>query len=161
MEANNNSIRDYNKEPTKIGGVQRKVLHVEEDKSDREAAVAHCPQIWKPQKSSAQVSMRKAARRDTQCTTVGPGNTHAYRQLGSELKLTAEHKTINPTNNHLEGWHNRMTKRARKHHLGFYQFLKLIIHEQGKTETVVQQMDDDYTRERGFVRCSAAYRVPQ
>ncbi|KRX72675.1 hypothetical protein T06_5892 [Trichinella sp. T6] len=87
MEANNNSIRDYNKEPTKIGGVQRKVLHVEEDKSkqnclniqryyhsnmtiepflfqfrDREAAVAHCPQIWKPQKSSAQVSMRKAAR---------------------------------------------------------------------------------------------------
>ncbi|KRX72674.1 hypothetical protein T06_291 [Trichinella sp. T6] len=30
----------------------------------------------------------------------------------------------------------------------------------GKTETVVQQMDDDYTRERGFVRCSAAYRVP-
>ncbi|KRX50812.1 hypothetical protein T05_5060 [Trichinella murrelli] len=65
------------------------------------------------------------------------------------------------TNNHLEGWHNRMTKRARKHHLGFYQFLKLIIHEQGKTETVVQQMDDDYTRERGFVRCSAAYRFPQ
>ncbi|KRY42135.1 hypothetical protein T01_12629 [Trichinella spiralis] len=100
-------------------------------------------------------------RRDTQCTTVGPENTHAYRQLGSELQLTAEHTTINPTNNHLEGWHNCMTKRARKHHLGFYQFLQLIIDEQGKTETVVQQMDDDYTRERGFVRCNAAYRVPQ
>ncbi|XP_003368220.1 hypothetical protein Tsp_14582 [Trichinella spiralis] len=36
-------------------------------------------------------------------------------------------------------------------------FLRLIIDEQGKTESVVQQMDDDYTRETGFVRSSAAY----
>ncbi|XP_003382327.1 hypothetical protein Tsp_09165 [Trichinella spiralis] len=46
------------------------------------------------------------------------------------------------TNNHLEGWHNRRlnSKRARKHHLGFYQFLQLILDEQGKTETVVRQI---------------------
>ncbi|KRX87457.1 hypothetical protein T4E_6018 [Trichinella pseudospiralis] len=30
----------------------------------------------------------------------------------------------------------------RQHHLGFYQFLQLIIDELGKTETVVRQMDD-------------------
>ncbi|KRZ72716.1 hypothetical protein T10_997 [Trichinella papuae] len=63
------------------------------------------------------------------------------------------------TNNHLEGWHSRMNKKARKHHLGFYQVLRLIIDEQGKTETVVRQMDDDYTRGRGSVGRSAAYGV--
>ncbi|KRY12864.1 hypothetical protein T12_11089 [Trichinella patagoniensis] len=65
------------------------------------------------------------------------------------------------TNNHLEGWHSRMNKRARKHHLGFYQFLKLILDEQGKTETVVRQIDDGYTHGRGSVRRSAAYGVQQ
>ncbi|KRY82685.1 hypothetical protein T4D_9981 [Trichinella pseudospiralis] len=38
------------------------------------------------------------------------------------------------------------------HHLGFYQFLQLIIDELGKTETVVRQMDDGYTRSRDSVR---------
>ncbi|KRX37125.1 hypothetical protein T05_2947 [Trichinella murrelli] len=65
------------------------------------------------------------------------------------------------SNNHLEGWQNRMTKRARKHHLGFYQFLQLIIDVQGKTEMVVRQMDDDYTRKMSFVRRGAAYGVQQ
>ncbi|KRZ47366.1 hypothetical protein T02_2755, partial [Trichinella nativa] len=40
-------------------------------------------------------------------------------------------------------------------------FLRLIIDEQGKTESAVQQMDDDYTRETGFVRSSAAYGVQE
>ncbi|KRY56459.1 hypothetical protein T03_803 [Trichinella britovi] len=113
-------------------------------------------EIYDELASNASTSLENAVH-FTQCTTVGPGNTHAYRQLESELKLTAERTTINPcswsvpvqTNNHLEGWHNRMTKRARKHHLGFYQFLKLIIHEQGKTETVVQQMDDETISGKG------------
>ncbi|KRX30581.1 hypothetical protein T05_4421 [Trichinella murrelli] len=65
------------------------------------------------------------------------------------------------TNNHLEGWHSRMNKRARKHHLGFYQFLQLILDEQGKTETVVRQIDDGYTHGRASVRRSAAYGVQQ
>ncbi|KRX67457.1 hypothetical protein T09_9204 [Trichinella sp. T9] len=42
-----------------------------------------------------------------------------------------------------------------------WKFLQLIIDEQGKTETMVQQIDDDYTREMGFVRRSAAYGVQQ
>ncbi|KRY95785.1 hypothetical protein T11_9080, partial [Trichinella zimbabwensis] len=54
-----------------------------------------------------------------------------------------------------------MNKRARKHHLGFYQFLQLIVDEQGKPETVVRQMDDGYTKGRGSVRRSAAYGVQQ
>ncbi|KRZ15890.1 hypothetical protein T11_9169, partial [Trichinella zimbabwensis] len=62
---------------------------------------------------------------------------------------------------HLERLHSRMNKRARKHHLGFYQFLQLIIDEQGKTETVVRQMHDGYTRGRGFIKRGAAYGVQQ
>ncbi|KRY26914.1 hypothetical protein T03_10126, partial [Trichinella britovi] len=65
------------------------------------------------------------------------------------------------TNNHLEGWHSRMNKRARKHYLGFYQFFELILDEQGKTKTAVRQIDDGYTHGRGSVRRSAAYGVQQ
>ncbi|KRX89939.1 hypothetical protein T4E_913 [Trichinella pseudospiralis] len=50
---------------------------------------------------------------------------------------------------------------SRKHHLGFYQFLQLIIDEQGKTENVVRQMDEGYTRGGGSVRYNAAYGVQQ
>ncbi|KRY40948.1 PiggyBac transposable element-derived protein 2 [Trichinella spiralis] len=65
------------------------------------------------------------------------------------------------TNNHLEGWHSRMNKSARKHHLGFYQFLQLILDEQGKTVLVMRQIDDGCTHGRGSVRRSAAYGVQQ
>ncbi|KRX22892.1 hypothetical protein T07_10979 [Trichinella nelsoni] len=65
------------------------------------------------------------------------------------------------TSNHLEAWHSRMNKRARKHDLRFYQFLQLILDEQGKTETVVRQIDDGYTHGRGSIRRSAAYGVQQ
>ncbi|KRZ73055.1 hypothetical protein T10_4898 [Trichinella papuae] len=54
-----------------------------------------------------------------------------------------------------------MNKRARKHHLGFCQFLRLIIDEQGKTESMVRQMDDGYTLGRSSVVLSAAYEVWQ
>ncbi|KRZ81081.1 hypothetical protein T08_12785 [Trichinella sp. T8] len=40
-------------------------------------------------------------------------------------------------------------------------FVRLTIDEQGKTESVVQQLDDGYTRETGFVRSSAAYGVQE
>ncbi|KRX51971.1 hypothetical protein T09_1239 [Trichinella sp. T9] len=79
----------------------------------------------------------------------------------TKIKLWNVHGVSVWTNNHLEGWHSRMNKRARKHHLGFYQFLQLILDEQGKTETVVRQIDDGYTHGRGSVRRSAAYGVQQ
>ncbi|KRZ84548.1 hypothetical protein T08_2863 [Trichinella sp. T8] len=79
----------------------------------------------------------------------------------TKIKLWNVHGVSVRTNNHLEGWHSRMNKRARKHHLGFYQFLQLILDEQGKTETVVWQIDDGYTHGRGSVRRSAAYGVQQ
>ncbi|KRZ80563.1 hypothetical protein T10_4165 [Trichinella papuae] len=79
----------------------------------------------------------------------------------TKIPLWNVHGVAVRTNNHLEGWHSRMNKRARKHHLGFYQFLQLIIDEQGKTETVVRQMDDRYTQGSGSVRRSAAYEVQQ
>ncbi|KRY66343.1 hypothetical protein T4A_7542 [Trichinella pseudospiralis] len=77
----------------------------------------------------------------------------------TKIPLWIVHGVIVRTNNHLEGWHSRMNKRARKHHLGFYQFLQLIIDEHSKTGMVVRQMDEGYTRGRGYVRRSAAYRV--
>ncbi|KRZ18114.1 hypothetical protein T11_9551 [Trichinella zimbabwensis] len=78
----------------------------------------------------------------------------------TKILLWNVHGVAVRTNNHLEDWHSRMNKRARKHHLGFYQFLQLII-EQGKTETAVRQMDDGYTQGSGSVRRSAAYEVQQ
>ncbi|KRZ82828.1 hypothetical protein T08_5430 [Trichinella sp. T8] len=42
-----------------------------------------------------------------------------------------------------------------------WKFLQLILDEQGKTETVVRQIDDGYTHGRGSVRRSAAYGVQQ
>ncbi|KRY07891.1 hypothetical protein T12_64 [Trichinella patagoniensis] len=77
----------------------------------------------------------------------------------NKISLWNVHGVSMRINNHMEGWHNRMTKRARKH--APPGFLQLIIDEQGKTETMVQQMDDDYTREMDFVRRSAAYGVQQ
>ncbi|KRX32844.1 hypothetical protein T05_1866, partial [Trichinella murrelli] len=67
----------------------------------------------------------------------------------TKIKLWNVHGVSMRTNNHLEGWHSRMNKKARKHHLGFYQFFKLILDEQGKTKTVVRQIDDGYTHGRG------------
>ncbi|KRY45231.1 hypothetical protein T03_8571, partial [Trichinella britovi] len=79
----------------------------------------------------------------------------------TNIKLWNVHGVSVRTNNHLEGWHSRMNKRARKHYLGFYQFFKLILDEQGKTKTAVRQIDDGYTHGRGSVRRSAAYGVQQ
>ncbi|KRY39550.1 hypothetical protein T01_6975 [Trichinella spiralis] len=81
--------------------------------------------------------------------------------LDAKIPLCNVYGVAVPTINHLEGWHSGMNKRARKNHLGFCQFLQLIIDEQGKTETVVRQMDDGYTWGRGSVRRSAAYGVRQ
>ncbi|KRZ05912.1 hypothetical protein T4B_9554 [Trichinella pseudospiralis] len=57
-------------------------------------------------------------------------------------------------NNQVQGFffYKSADHKLRKHHLGFYQLLQLIIDEQGKTETVVRQMDDGYTRGRDSVR---------
>ncbi|KRX30708.1 hypothetical protein T05_226 [Trichinella murrelli] len=79
----------------------------------------------------------------------------------TKIKLWNVHGMSVRTNNHLEGWHRLMNKRARKHHLGFYQFLQLILDEQSLTETVLWQIDDGYTHGRGSVRRSAAYGVQQ
>ncbi|KRY99906.1 hypothetical protein T11_2728, partial [Trichinella zimbabwensis] len=40
-------------------------------------------------------------------------------------------------------------------------FLRLIVDEHGKTETVVRKMDDDITLGRGSIRPNAAYGVQQ
>ncbi|KRX69533.1 Small ubiquitin-related modifier [Trichinella sp. T6] len=43
------------------------------------------------------------------------------------------------TNNHLEGWHNRLIRKAGENHNGFYELLQLKIAEQGVMDTVIQQ----------------------
>ncbi|KRZ82836.1 hypothetical protein T08_4011 [Trichinella sp. T8] len=44
------------------------------------------------------------------------------------------------TNNHLEGWHNRLNRKAGKSHNGFYELLQLLIAEQGVMDTLIQQV---------------------
>ncbi|KRY43800.1 hypothetical protein T03_17037 [Trichinella britovi] len=44
------------------------------------------------------------------------------------------------TNNHLEGWHNRLNRKAGKSHNGFYELLELLIAEQGVMDTLIQQV---------------------
>ncbi|KRZ65305.1 hypothetical protein T08_8176, partial [Trichinella sp. T8] len=44
------------------------------------------------------------------------------------------------TNSHLEGWHNRLNRKADKSHNGFYELLELLIAEQGVMDTLIQQV---------------------
>ncbi|KRY24744.1 hypothetical protein T03_18113, partial [Trichinella britovi] len=44
------------------------------------------------------------------------------------------------TNNHLEGWHNQLNRKACKSHNGFYELLELLIAEQGVMHTLSQQV---------------------
>ncbi|KRZ10464.1 hypothetical protein T11_4716 [Trichinella zimbabwensis] len=43
-------------------------------------------------------------------------------------------------NNHLEGWHNRFSKKAGKSHVRFYELLHLLIAEQGVVKTFINQL---------------------
>ena len=45
------------------------------------------------------------------------------------------------TNNHLEGWHNRMKGIARKAHPNLYEVLELFQREQAATEVTIQQLE--------------------
>ncbi|KRY41065.1 hypothetical protein T01_8509 [Trichinella spiralis] len=44
------------------------------------------------------------------------------------------------TNNHLEGWHNRLNRKAAKSHNGLYELLQILIAEQGVMDTLIQQV---------------------
>ena len=44
-------------------------------------------------------------------------------------------------NNHLEGWHNRMKRLARKIHPNLYEVLELFQREQAATNITVQQLE--------------------
>ncbi|KRZ88035.1 ATP-dependent RNA helicase DDX19A [Trichinella sp. T8] len=44
------------------------------------------------------------------------------------------------TNNHLEGWHNRLNRKACKGHDELYDLLQLLIAEQGVMDTLIQQV---------------------
>ena len=45
------------------------------------------------------------------------------------------------TNNHLEGWHNRMKRISRKAHPNLYEILELFQREQAATEVAIQQLE--------------------
>ncbi|KRY52724.1 hypothetical protein T03_7998 [Trichinella britovi] len=44
------------------------------------------------------------------------------------------------TNNHLEGWHNRLNRKAGKSHNGFNELLHILIAEQGVMDILIQQV---------------------
>ncbi|KRX15683.1 hypothetical protein T07_7561 [Trichinella nelsoni] len=56
------------------------------------------------------------------------------------LPLWNVHNVNIRTNNHLEGWHNRLNRKADKKHNGFYELLELLISEQGVMDTLIQQV---------------------
>ncbi|KRZ01372.1 hypothetical protein T11_12925 [Trichinella zimbabwensis] len=56
----------------------------------------------------------------------------------NKLPLWNVYNVQTRTNNHLEGWHSRMNRQARKHHLSFYELLQLLIDEQSSTKTLIQ-----------------------
>ncbi|KRY11505.1 hypothetical protein T12_12847 [Trichinella patagoniensis] len=56
------------------------------------------------------------------------------------LLLWNVHNVNIRTNNHLEGWHNRLNRKAGKSHNGFIELLELLIAEQGVMDTLIQQV---------------------
>ncbi|KRX23479.1 hypothetical protein T07_4504 [Trichinella nelsoni] len=56
------------------------------------------------------------------------------------LPLWNVHRVNIRTNNHLEGWHNRLNRKADKSHNGLYELLQLLIAEQGVMDTLIQQV---------------------
>ncbi|XP_003375683.1 hypothetical protein Tsp_09262, partial [Trichinella spiralis] len=55
------------------------------------------------------------------------------------LPLWNVHNVNIRSNIHLEGWHNRLNRKAGKGHNGFYELLQLLIAEQGVMDTLIQQ----------------------
>ncbi|KRY06347.1 hypothetical protein T01_1601, partial [Trichinella spiralis] len=56
------------------------------------------------------------------------------------LPLWNVHNVNIRTNNHLEGWHNQLNRKAGKGHNGLYELLQLLIAEQGVMDTLIQQV---------------------
>ena len=44
------------------------------------------------------------------------------------------------TNSHIEGWHNRLNKMARKAHPNLFEFIEVIQKEQATTEVTIEQL---------------------
>ena len=60
------------------------------------------------------------------------------------------------TNNHLEGWHNRMKRISRKAHPNLYEILELFQREQAATEVAIQQLEAGGVRKpkrKKVIRC--------
>ncbi|KRX74745.1 hypothetical protein T06_7740 [Trichinella sp. T6] len=53
------------------------------------------------------------------------------------LPLWNVHNVNIRTNNHLEGWHNRLNRKAGKSHNGLYELLQLLIAKQGVMDTLI------------------------
>ncbi|KRX45386.1 hypothetical protein T05_6568 [Trichinella murrelli] len=49
-------------------------------------------------------------------------------------------RTTEPITTWIEGWHNRLNRKAGKSHNGFYELLQLLIAEQGVMDTLIQQV---------------------
>ncbi|KRX67866.1 hypothetical protein T06_4849 [Trichinella sp. T6] len=87
--------------------------------------------------------------RITALTAEYDGGTHAIEQFLKAIAYDVPElfificivlHQINSANNHLEGWHNRLNRKAGKSHNGFYELLELLIAEQGVMDTLIQQV---------------------
>ncbi|KRZ03918.1 hypothetical protein T11_17011 [Trichinella zimbabwensis] len=65
--------------------------------------------------------------------------------------------TTAKTNNHLEGWHNRLIKKADKSHLRFYELLQLLITEHSAMDTLTGQLRSENATSGNLRRVSSVY----
>ncbi|KRY28631.1 hypothetical protein T01_15589, partial [Trichinella spiralis] len=77
------------------------------------------------------------------------------------LPLWNVHSVNIRTNNHLEGWHNRLNRKAAKSHNGLYELLQLLIAEQGVMDTLIQQVLSGNATVGDFRRVNRVYAQKQ
>ncbi|XP_003368669.1 hypothetical protein Tsp_12929 [Trichinella spiralis] len=65
------------------------------------------------------------------------------------------------TNNHLEGWHNRLNRKAAKSDYGLYELLHILIAEQGVMDTLIQQVLSGYATVGDLRRVNKVYAEKQ
>ncbi|XP_003382149.1 conserved hypothetical protein [Trichinella spiralis] len=77
------------------------------------------------------------------------------------LPLWNVHSVNIRTNNLLEGWHNRLNRKAGKSHNGLYELLQLLIAEQGVMDALIQQVLSGNATVGDFRRVNRVYAQKQ
>lgn len=86
-------------------------------------------------------------------TWIGKISANGRRQSGLfEISLWNNHQEVlnnHPrTKNQVEGWHNKINRRANAHHLALWSFIEFIREEQGAVECTIERLQAGGTIQR-------------